>query len=171
MFHTSPPHWSGINKWNPVWLGARTYLPYLVDMMLLITWRCKEPGHQHLDISLVCLDWSRLSMTRLTHWGRDKMAAIFQTSCSNGFSWVRMYEFQLKFHWSLFLGAQLTIFYHWFIQWLGADHATSSYLNQWWWVYWRIYASPGLNELRHCIHCSWIVEYYTNFHSVTGPQR
>ena len=37
----------------------------------------------------------------LTHWGRDKMAAIFQTTVSNGFSWMKMYEFRLKFHWSL----------------------------------------------------------------------
>ena len=29
-----------------------------------------------------------------------------------------------------------------------ADQATSHYLNQWWVVYWRIYASPGLNELK-----------------------
>ena len=46
----------------------------------------------------------------LTHWHRDKMAAIFQTTFSNGFSWMKMYEF----HWSLFLGVQLTIFQHWF---------------------------------------------------------
>ena len=31
--------------------------------------------------------------------------------------------------------------------WLGAGKATSHYLNQWWWVYWRIYASLNLNEL------------------------
>ena len=28
-----------------------------------------------------------------------------------------------------------------------AGQATSHYLNQWWLVYWRIYASLGLNEL------------------------
>ena len=39
-----------------------------------------------------------------THWGRDKMAAIFQTTFSNGFSWMKMYEFLLTFHWSLFIG-------------------------------------------------------------------
>ena len=38
-----------------------------------------------------------------THWSRDKMAAIFQTTFSNGFSWMKMYEFRLTFHWSLFL--------------------------------------------------------------------
>ena len=41
------------------------------------------------------------------------------------------------------------IFQHWFREWLGAVQATSHYLNQWWLVYWRIYASLGLNELTH----------------------
>ena len=50
----------------------------------------------------------------LTHWGRDKMAAIFQTTLSNAFSWIRILEFWLRFHWSLFLRVQLTIFHHWF---------------------------------------------------------
>ena len=50
----------------------------------------------------------------LTHWDRDKMAAIFQTKFSSGFSWMKMYEFRLTFHWSLFLAVQFTIFQHWF---------------------------------------------------------
>ena len=84
----------------------------------------------------------------LTHWGRDKMADIFPPTFSNGFSWMKMYEFRLIFHWSLFLGVQLTIFQHWFRLWLGAVQATSHYLNQCWLVYRRIYASLGLNELK-----------------------
>ena len=44
---------------------------------------------------------------------------------------------------------QLTIFHHWFRWWLGADQATSHYLNQWWFDYWHIYVSLGLNELKH----------------------
>ena len=40
----------------------------------------------------------------LTHWGRPKMAAISQTT----FSWMKMFEFGLKFHWSLFLRVELT---------------------------------------------------------------
>ena len=55
-----------------------------------------------------------------------------------------MYELRLKFHWSLFLRFQLTIFQHWFRKWLGSDQAPSHYLNQWWIVYWRIYASLDL---------------------------
>ena len=31
-----------------------------------------------------------------------------------------------------------------------ANQATSHHLNQWWLVYWRIYASLGLNDLRWC---------------------
>ena len=70
-------------------------------------------------------------MNCLTHWGRDKMAAIFQTIFSNAFSWMKMYKFRLRFHWSLFPRVQLTIFQHWFRWWLGAGQATSHYLNQW----------------------------------------
>ena len=50
----------------------------------------------------------------LTHWGRHKMDAISQTTLSNAFSWTNMIEFRFKFHWSLFLRVQLTIFHHWF---------------------------------------------------------
>ena len=38
----------------------------------------------------------------------------FQTTFSNVFSWMKMYEFRLKFHWTLFLRVQLTISQHWF---------------------------------------------------------
>ena len=47
-------------------------------------------------------------------WGRDKMDAISQTTFSSTFSWMKMFEFRLKFHWSLFLRVELTIFQHWF---------------------------------------------------------
>ena len=50
----------------------------------------------------------------LTHWGRDKMAAVSQTTLSNAFSWMNMLEFWLRIHWSLFLRVQLTIIQHWF---------------------------------------------------------
>ena len=50
----------------------------------------------------------------LTHWGWDKMDPISQTTLSSTFSWMKMQEFRLKFHWSLFLRDQLIIFLHWF---------------------------------------------------------
>ena len=60
--------------------------------------------------------WTSCSvhLRRLTHWGQDEMAAIFQTRFSNAFSWMKMQEFWLRFHWCLFLKIQLTIFQHWF---------------------------------------------------------
>ena len=75
------------------------------------------------------------------------MDAISQTTFWIAFSWMKMFGFRLKFHWSLFLRVQLTIFQHWFRKWLGAVQATSHYLNQWWLFYGCIYASLGLNEL------------------------
>ena len=33
----------------------------------------------------------------LTHWGPDKMIAIFQTTFSNALSWMQIYEFRLNF--------------------------------------------------------------------------
>ena len=50
----------------------------------------------------------------LTHWGREEMEAIKQTTLSSAFFWKNMFKFRQKFHWSLFLRVQLTIFQHWF---------------------------------------------------------
>ena len=50
----------------------------------------------------------------LTHWGRDEMNNISQTTFSNVFSWMKVFEFRLKYHWSLFPRVQLTIFQHLF---------------------------------------------------------
>ena len=50
----------------------------------------------------------RDTSSTLTHWGRDKMTVTSQTTLSNTFSWMEMWDFQLKFHWSLFLRVQLT---------------------------------------------------------------
>ena len=50
----------------------------------------------------------------LTHSSHDKMAAISQMTFSNAFSWMKMCEFRLTFHWSLFLRVKLTKFHHWF---------------------------------------------------------
>ena len=71
-----------------------------------------------------------------------------------------MFELRSKFHWSLFLRVQLTISQHWFRLWLGADQATSHYLNQWWLDYRRIYASLNLNELK--CHFLINIEYYSS---------
>ena len=50
--------------------------------------------------------WSRpdnprflVNLQRLTHWDRDKMAAISQTTLSTAFSWMKMHELGLRIHW------------------------------------------------------------------------
>ena len=58
----------------------------------------------------------------LTHWGWDEMTTIMQSTFSKAFSWMKMYEFGLRFHWN-FLWCSVT----------------SHYLNQWWLDHWRIY--------------------------------
>ena len=68
----------------------------------------------------------------LTHWDRDEINNISQTTFSNVFSSKKIFEFRIKFPWSLFPMVQLTIFQHWFRLWLGAVQVTSHYLNQWW---------------------------------------
>ena len=52
-----------------------------------------------------------------------------------------------------------TISQLWFRWWLGADQATSHYLDQWWLDYRRIYASLGLNELTLTEECKLVLDY------------
>ena len=58
------------------------------------------------------IGYAQADKVLLTHWGQDKMAAIFQTTFSNAFSSMKMFEFCWRFHWSLFLRVQLTISQH-----------------------------------------------------------
>ena len=69
----------------------------LLRSLLTLLFRTQEPDCRR---AILCNIWSE--KTSLTHWGRDKMAAISQTTFSNTFSWMKMYEFRLRFHWSLF---------------------------------------------------------------------
>ena len=50
----------------------------------------------------------------LTHWGRDRMADVSQTTFPNAFSWMKSVVILFEFHWGLFPGVQLTISEHWF---------------------------------------------------------
>ena len=52
---------------------------------------CRQQRHPFANFQLL-----------LTHWGREKMDAISQTTLSNVFSWMKMIEFRLTFHWSFF---------------------------------------------------------------------
>ena len=47
-----------------------------------------------LVIFCVLLLQTLLIYRNITHWGRDKLAAMYQTTCSNAFSWMKMYQFR-----------------------------------------------------------------------------
>ena len=82
--------------------------------------------------------------TFYTSWPRQKVTVIFQTTFSYAFSWMEMYKFLLRFHWSLFPRTQLPI---------SIFPITNILFPIMAWrrpglVYWRIYASLSLNELK-----------------------
>ena len=81
-----------------VWGLGASYIRKLTVLLFL-------PYHYWEECWLVIYHCNVDRKSVLTHWGRDKMAAIFQTMFSNGFSWIKMHEFRLTFHWSLFLGS------------------------------------------------------------------
>ena len=63
---------------------------------------------RHLYIDFLSQDWNRACcwiLSSLTHWGQDKLVTIFQTTFSNAFSWMKMYKFRLRSHWSLLQGS------------------------------------------------------------------
>ena len=136
---------AGQELWLSCYLALLTIDKRPGNKKSAVPWRAAYRFNRTYKISLIFM---HICLNYLTHWGRDKMAAFFQTTFSNGFSSIKIYGFRLGFHWSLFLGLELMIFKHWFRQWLGASQAISNYLNQWWLVYWCIYASLSLNELK-----------------------
>ena len=91
------------------------------------------------------------------------MAAIFQSTSSNAFSWIKMFEFQIKFNWILFLRVNVWISNQISMNFVSKgqiDNIPASARIMAWcltgklfiWtnddlLYWRIYASLGLNEL------------------------
>ena len=93
-----------------------------------------------------------INIFRPTQNGRHFPDDIFECIFLN-----EICKFQLIFHWSLFLRAQLTIFQHWFRLWLGTGQATSHCLNQWWLVYWRLYKTICVWTLG-----KWLLEMYSN---------
>ena len=82
-------HWSGNNNnQNKVlWL---LLLYFLIDTKFKYAYRASiSKSPQNIINTLI--------------WGRDKMAAILQMTFLNAFSWIKISEFRVIFHWNLFL--------------------------------------------------------------------
>ena len=84
---------------------ACTLLLWKASKVVMMTWLHDEMSGWWLIFCCFCC---------LTHWGRDKMVAIFADIIFRCILWMKMFEFWLRYHWSLFLSVQLTIFQHWF---------------------------------------------------------
>ena len=85
----------GIKRDSPVC----QMLLVVAERRLVMFWcNVLRPEHNHTNIL------QKFS----THWGRDIMAAVSQTTFSKTFSWMKMSVFRLKSHWSLFMRFQLT---------------------------------------------------------------
>ena len=103
-----------------IWSNGKEFLkvllnfPESIQIPMQFALDCPIDNKPTLVRVMACHRTGENPLIELTHWGRDKMAAIFQMTFSDGFSWMKMYEFWLNFHWNLFLGVQLTIFQHWF---------------------------------------------------------
>ena len=62
-------------------------------------------------------------------------------------SWMKMYEFQLRFHWNLFPSVQLTKSQHWMVQVMAWRRTGNKPLPEpMLTVHWRIYAALGGDE-------------------------
>ena len=104
--------------------------------------------HSYINVQVYspfcyCKGLPNFNTLRRRQNGRHFPDDIFNCIFFNKKVWI-----SIKIHWSLLPRVKLTIFQHWFRWWLGASQATSHFLNQWWLIYWCIYASLGLNEFK-----------------------
>ena len=125
IYHSSARGYSLFSRWFTTRLSYRFQTWWMVEWYAMSLWSksmsmgtraSNTPGMvciAHTSSQSVTMEYYHKAKP-LTHWGRDEMAAIFQTTFSNAFSWMKMFEFRLRFHWILFPGVQLTIFKHWF---------------------------------------------------------
>ena len=77
----------------------------LCDEGLMAGRGCVE-YYYRLELSLGQYHRCNSSFSVSAYWGQDKIAAIFQTTYSIVFSWMKIYEFWLKFQWSFFVWVQ-----------------------------------------------------------------
>ena len=84
----------------------------------------------------------------LTHLPLNKMATISQTIFSDAFSWMKIFVFWLKFHWSLFLRVQLTIAQHGLDNGLAPNRRQAVIWNNADPIHWCIFVALGEDELR-----------------------
>ena len=84
--------------------------------VFVLCWLLAVGTYANIEVTVVSVTtWEAHSSPRsLTHWGRDKMDVISQTTFSRAISSMKIVVFWLNFHWNMFARVQLTIMQHWF---------------------------------------------------------
>ena len=108
--------------WLSLWLVAWRHKPLPELMLTYLQWGPKAftwkkfhercPNHQSLNELENHLTKTLLKSPR-GQWV-NTMDAILQMTLSNAISLMKLFEFILKYYWSLFLRVQLTVLQHWF---------------------------------------------------------
>ena len=89
------------NCWNQLEANHRYHSVALYTRPILFEWMesvLYEPGYNISCLALIIsVAISNLRYVLwLTHWGRDKTAAIFQTTFSNAFFWMKICDFFIE---------------------------------------------------------------------------
>ena len=121
-----PPEWTRCISFNNWWLlkffgkvpsvishcTDKTPTSTQSEIYIWIFWRC---GLFFAYVIIVVEDKLIISMTRRLNTLRSTQhGRHISDDILNWFSWMKMYEFPLKFDWLLFLWVQLTTFQQWF---------------------------------------------------------
>ena len=105
--------WSLTRPWKPGKVG-RSWWRHAMKTLSGPLWG-ESIGHCWLPWKILVWRGAKLhNCPLLSHLLLDKMASVSQTIFSDAFSWMKIFVFWLKYHWSVFLSVQLTITQHWF---------------------------------------------------------
>ena len=106
------------------------YASWCISIQISLKFVYKDPNNNTLKLVQIIVNAEQVTSHCLKQWWPNlRMHSCVTRLCwvntlrqrqngcrfrrrhfSNTFYWMKMYEFQLKFHWSLFLRVQLTIF-------------------------------------------------------------
>ena len=100
-----------------------------------MAWVNIAPGDVLSYISCQALTWVRhIVNVTFEHIEAETKWPPFRRRLFKAFSWMEMYGFRFRFHWSLFQNFELTMLQYWYRYWLGAYQVTSHCLDQWWFI-------------------------------------
>ena len=91
-------------------LGYRLHVNYGFDRITLFIYCIYDCISVAANEASDCIMWLSCRLNSLTHWGRDKMPAIYWTTLLNAFSWMKISIFWL----TLLPRVQFAISHNWF---------------------------------------------------------